>query len=126
MKSILIIEDDKDQSEILREKLSLKYTVTIATSAIDALTHLQKEKPDIILLDVMLPGGMNGFDFIEKLKKDPQLTNIPILVLTNLDTEAETTRKIGVADYLIKANTSLDEIEKKVESILATPRDDRV
>lgn len=121
MKTILIVEDDVSQQTILKEKLESTYRVLTALTARDAWVLVQKEHPDLMTLDIMLPGGMNGFDLLEQLKKDPASASLPVLVLTNLDTEEEVTRKIGVADYLVKTNTSMDAIAAKINKLLGTP-----
>ncbi len=122
MKTLLIIEDDKSQLQILQDKFAAEYRVLTAGTVADGWTLVQKELPDLVILDIMLPGGMNGFDLLEQLKKDSRFRAIPVLVVTNLDTEEEVTRKIGVADYLIKANTSIDEIATKVHTLLGQPQ----
>lgn len=118
MKTILIVEDDAGAQTVLKTKLSGMYLVLTARTAMDGWNIVQKEHADLIILDIMLPGGMNGFDLLEKLKKDPRFAATPVLVLTNLDSEETATRKIGVADYLVKANTSIDDIAAKVTAIL--------
>lgn len=114
-KTVLLIEDDLDIQKVFSEKLKLKgFNVVLAIDAAHGLHALQEISPDIILLDIMLPGSMNGFDFLEKIKSDPRWKNIPVLVLTNLDTEKDAALKAGAHDYLIKANTDLEFIAQKV------------
>ncbi len=116
---ILIVEDELPQQKALSTKLTAEgFQVLIATNVKDGLLLLTKEHPDLILLDIMLPGQMNGFDMLEQIKRDPNLQAIPVLVLTNLDTEETVTRKIGAADYLVKANTSMEEIVRRVKAAL--------
>ncbi len=115
MKKILIIEDDTSLSSAYREMFSKQnVTVIVSTTGQEGLRLVVSEKPDIILLDIMLPGGMNGFDVLEQLKKNPLTGKIPVIVLTNLDTEEKVARTIGASDYLVKANTTKDEIVKLV------------
>jgi len=118
MKTLLIVEDDVSQQNILKAKFEKGYRVLTDRTVAEGWVTIQKEHPDLILLDIMLPGGMNGFDLLERLKKDPQLAATPVIVLTNLDTEEEVTRKIGVSEYYVKANTSIDEIFAKVNTLL--------
>lgn len=63
----------------------------------------------------MLVGGTNGLDILSQLKKEPETQNIPVIVLTNLDSEEKTARDIGAQDYLVKANVSRDEIVEIVK-----------
>lgn len=119
MKKVLIIEDDwalaKIYDEILEEQ-GLK-TVTAKTGG-EGLELASQESPDLIILDVMLPGGLNGFDVLETLRRKNQFKFTPVIVLTNLDSEKETALKIGATDYIVKANTSLDELVTKCKTLL--------
>jgi two-component system, OmpR family, phosphate regulon response regulator PhoB len=118
-KLILLVEDDLDIQKIYSEKLKTKgFDVTLAIDAAHALHELNEHKPSLILLDIMLPGDMNGFEVLEKIKVDPATANIPVIVLTNLDTEKDAALKAGANDYLLKANTTLEELVNKVTSIL--------
>lgn len=118
MKTILVIEDDMVQQKALSDALSVQFRVLTALDGKIGWNIIVKEHPDLILLDIMLPGGINGFDLLSQLKMDPAVSNTPVVVLTNLDTEETTARKIGVADYLIKSNTSIDTIVTKVNALL--------
>lgn len=122
MKKILIIEDDRQLVLIYRQSLTDGQTqiVSAATGA-EGLTLATQEHPDLILLDIMLPGGMNGFDILEQLKRTPALAAIPVIMLTNLDSEEKIAREIGVTDYLIKANTSLSDAVARIRQRLGNP-----
>ena len=118
-KTILLIEDDLDIQRIYSMKLDAAgFKVLLSVDATQGLTELKKEKPDLILLDIMLPGKMNGFELLKNLKEDEALKNIPVVVLTNLDTENDEALNLGAVDYIIKANTNLDQIVEKVKSLL--------
>jgi DNA-binding response OmpR family regulator len=117
MKNILIIEDNADLQKLYTDALSKKdCNVICQSTAKDGLLSMEKQKPDLVVLDIMLPGGENGFDVLEKMKKDPNLKNVPVLVVTNLDTEEKTARDIGVTDYIVKTNISFEEIVNKILS----------
>lgn len=119
MKKILIIEDDMQVNEIYKQKLTEEgYEVIITTSAQDGWNAVKNDNPDLVLLDIMLPGGMNGFDFLEQLRHDKIMQNIPVYVLTNLDSERKVAMDIGATDYFVKANTSIDEIVKRINNLL--------
>jgi DNA-binding response OmpR family regulator len=120
MKTIIIIEDDPSQLTALQTSLTAQFRVLTAMDCKAGWAIIIKEHPDLLLLDIMLPGGMNGFDLLEQIKKDAQVRDMPVVVLTNLDTEEDATRKIGVADYLIKSNTSIATIAAKISAILGT------
>lgn len=118
-KKILLVEDDLDIQRVYSQKLQSEgYDVTLSIDASHALQILESERPDIILLDIMLPGAMNGFDALQHIKQDQRYKDIPVLMLTNLDTEKDEALKIGAADYLIKANTDLPVLVEKIKSLL--------
>src|SRR3989344_3618292 len=119
-KKILIVEDDIQTQRVYHNKLtSVGYAVILAATGKEGLFSAKKIKPDLVILDIMLPGtGMNGFDVLEAMKKDSNLKNIPVLVLTNLDTEEKVAKEIGANEYLVKANISIDDLVEKVQSRL--------
>lgn len=111
MGKILIVEDDKPTQELYKVKLEASgYQVDLASDGQEAITKAGQQKPDLIILDLMLPGGMNGFDILTRLRQSDELKNTKVIVLTNLSSEAETAKDMGVYDYLVKANTSIDEV----------------
>lgn len=116
---ILVIEDDPQLQIMYKRKLTFeKFTALVATTGEEGLKIATEQHPDLILLDVMLPGQMNGFDVLEVLKRDEQLKKIPVIMSTNLNSEETVAKTIGVVDYLIKANTSLDEVIEKIKKHL--------
>ncbi len=118
-KIVLIVEDDTSLQKLLTEKLNTENINTVVVdTAQKAINRIHEEKPDLILLDIMLPGGMNGFDVLEQIKGNEVLKHIPVIVLTNLSTEQKTAQEIGAVDYIVKANISLDEVVLKVKNHL--------
>lgn len=119
-KKVLIIEDDIQTQRVYYSKLtSVGFGVILASTGKEGLFTAKKMNPDLIILDAMLPGnGMNGFDVLEQLKREEALKNIPVIMLTNLDTEEKVAREIGAADYLVKANVSIDDVSDKVKEYL--------
>ena len=119
MRKILIIEDDTSLSEAYKEMFKPEeFSVSIAATGQEGLNRIKQETTDIIILDIMLPGGMNVFDVLEQIKRNPATQNLPVLVLTNLDSEDKVAKTIGVCDYAVKANTTKDEVVKLVMSCL--------
>lgn len=120
-KKILLIEDDKFLSGILIKRLQdAEFEARLSETATDALNLLKQEKVDLILLDLILP-GMNGFDFLKEIKtNNPELTEIPVIVLSNLGQEEEINRakQLGAKDFLIKAHYTTKEIIEKVKEFL--------
>ncbi|OGK16804.1 hypothetical protein A2774_05340 [Candidatus Roizmanbacteria bacterium RIFCSPHIGHO2_01_FULL_39_12c] len=113
---ILLVEDDKVLSQMYQDKLAHQgFDVVSADTGSRALTMLKSFKPDVILLDIMLPGGMNGFDVLQIIKQDQKLKNIPVIILTNLDTEKDTALDLGAIDYVVKSEVVLSELVKLIK-----------
>lgn len=120
MKKILIIEDNTELQQVYQEGLAPKgFTLEFAKTAQAGLTAMKTAAPDLLILDIMLPDGSNGFDVLETMKKDPQLTAIPVFMVTNLDSQEKIAREIGVADYIVKTNTPFDKIIEKIVTYLS-------
>ncbi len=119
MKRVLFIEDDWSLQKIYVDALKTRDIQCIsALTGKDGFDKAKKELPDLIILDIMLPGGQNGFDILTQLKRDTETSNIPVLVLTNLDSEQKTALSLGAVDYVVKANTSLDQVLTKIEALV--------
>ena len=117
---MLIVEDD----EVLLRALYLifhdsDYSITTATDGDIGLKIAQRIKPDIILLDLLLP-KMSGFEFLKYIKSMPDLKDIPVVVLSNLGDKEnmEKAKSLGANDYFIKSNTDLDLLKNKIENII--------
>ncbi len=118
-KKVLVIEDDLKTQRVYYQRLSDEgYGVVLAATGSEAISSVKGQKPDLIILDIMLPGGMNGFDVLEQLKKDEVMKKIPVVVLTNLDTEAKVAKQIGAEGYLVKANVSIEDVIVEINQYL--------
>jgi len=118
-KKILIIEDDKFLRKVIDKKLSKEgYLVIEAVDGEKGLKAVKDKKPDLVLLDLVLP-EMDGFEVLDKMKKDPSLSNIPVIILSNLGEvkDIEKGLKMGAKDYLIKAHFTLGEIIERIEAV---------
>lgn len=119
-KTILIVEDDKFLRELIAQKLIKEgYKVLEAIDGEEGLKKTQEEKPDLVLLDLILP-GIDGFEVLTNIKKDPELGQIVVIILSNLGQREDVERgiKLGAADYMIKAHFTPGEIIEKVNSLL--------
>lgn len=117
---ILLVEDDSFLSNIYQTKFTKEgYQVALAGDGEEALKAVKTKKPDIVLLDVLLP-KLDGFAVLEKLKKDPETKDIPVILLTNLGQRDDVDRglQLGAADYLIKAHFKPSETVEKVKKVL--------
>jgi DNA-binding response OmpR family regulator len=114
---ILLIEDDKFLRTVLEKKLSSEgFEVVSAVDGDEALEKIISDKPDIILLDIILP-KKSGFLVLENIKKDPEFKKIPVLIISNLGQEEDVKRglSLGAIEYFVKAKVSLDDVVKKIK-----------
>jgi len=119
-KKILIAEDDSFLLSMYANKFEMEnFSVFTAEDGKKALRTALKELPDLILLDLMLP-GMDGFEVLKELKNDEKGKRIPVILLTNLSQRDEIDRGIGLGamDYLIKAHFMPSEVVEKVKNVL--------
>ena len=119
-KKILIIEDDKFLRELIAQKLLKEnYETSEAVDGEEGLKKIKEERPDLILLDLILP-GIDGFEVLAKMKEDSALSQIPVIILSNLGQKEDVEKglKLGAADYLIKAHFTPVEIVEKIRTIL--------
>ena len=102
-KKILVVDDEPANLNLMRQILKNDYDLAFAKSGADALSHLQKQAPDLVLLDVMMP-GMDGYEVCEQIKKDPRSSHVPVIFCTAMSDEADEVRgfKLGAVDYLTK------------------------
>jgi len=117
---ILIVEDDKFLRELITKKLDKEgYETSQAVDGEEGLEKVKKEKPALVLLDLILP-GIDGFEVLSKIKEDPALSRIPVIILSNLGQKEDVERglKLGAIDYLIKAHFTPGEIIEKVRTNL--------
>jgi len=117
---ILLVEDERMVREAVRRKLENSgFQVFEAGDGQEAITIAQKDKPDLILLDLIIP-LLDGISVLEKLRAESWGKNIPVIILSNLaDSETvEESKKRGVSDYLVKTDWSLDDVVAKVKIIL--------
>lgn len=117
---VLLVEDDAFLANIYQTKFEMeKFKVTHADNGEDGLAQAKKKKPDIILLDILMP-KMDGFTVLQKLKEDGDLKDIPVILLTNLGQKDDVDKglELGAVDYLIKAHFKPSETVAKVKKAL--------
>ncbi len=121
-KTVLLIEDEKDIREAVAEALTdAGFKVGTATNGMDGLAQALQEHPDIILLDLIMP-GYDGHTVLEKLRQDPWGKQARVVVLSAMDDAGNIAGAYDgdITSYIIKAHNSLDEIVKKVRESLYT------
>jgi len=120
MKKILFVEDEISLQKAIRELLTQEgYEVLTASDGDEGLIKAERENPDLILLDLILP-KKDGFEVLKELKADEKMKDIPVIVLTNLEGvgDVEKALTLGAKTYLVKANYELDDVLKMVRDNL--------
>ncbi len=121
-KKILLVEDDRYINRAYNDGLSRAgFDVRVAHDGKEALQKIKEDKPDIILLDVLMP-NMNGLEMLEEIRMDKSLAHTPVIVLSNLSqgTDVEKAKVLGVVEYLIKSDLSMEDVIEKVKFHLVT------
>lgn len=121
MAKILIIEDDEILVKMYKRKLEHEgFEVATAFSGGEGMIAAPQEKPDLILLDIMMP-AVDGFEVIKNLRAVKETKDIPVIILTNLGTSdifLNEAKRLGVKQYLIKYKTSTNEVIEKIKQEL--------
>ena len=116
-KKILLVEDEEIMINLLQRKLVKEgYKVLIARDGQEGLEKMRKEKPDLVLLDIIMP-KMGGFEVMEEMEKDKELNKIPVIVISNSGqpVELDKAQKLGAKDWLIKTEFDPQEVVEKVK-----------
>src|ERR1035437_4028163 len=119
-KKILIVEDDIFMNTLLAQKFSKMGALMFsAKNGEEVFEILRVQKVDVIGLDILLP-GMNGFDILRKIKADPNLKDIPVVILSNLGqkNDIDMGLKLGAKKFLVKALYSMDELAEQFSGVL--------
>jgi DNA-binding response OmpR family regulator len=120
VKTVLIVEDDAFLSNIYKTKLTKEgFSILMADNGEDGLAMIKKEKPALVLLDIMLP-KMDGFEVLAEVQKDAALKKIPIVIMSNLgqDSDVEKGKGLGAVDYIVKSDTTLEHVIETVNKYL--------
>lgn len=120
MKQILLVEDDQFLSTLLKNRLQKEsFDVLLAKNGDEALVILEKNKPDLVLMDIILP-GRSGFEAMEAIISDPRYGKAPVMIISNLGQESDIAKgkQLGAVDYFVKAQTPIDEMIKKIKEYL--------
>jgi len=116
-KKILLAEDDSVIGPMYETKLTQDgFSVVLAVDGATALEALNKEKFDLVLLDIIMP-QLDGFSVLEEIRSNSKIKNMPVIMLTNLgtDEDIEKGKKMGVIDYLVKSSLTPTEVSLRVK-----------
>ncbi len=120
-KKVLIIEDDDFLQGLEAKKLTKEgYEVLVASNGGDAFKQIDEHRDiNIILLDLLLP-EVDGFTILAKIREENKIPNVPIIVFSNLAEDKDIARanKLGVNDFMVKSNFTLDELVAKLKSLI--------
>lgn len=122
MKTVLLVEDDKFLSSLLKNRLEKEgFGVLHATDG-DMALELLRANPGavgLVLLDIILP-RKSGFEVLEEIQRDPTISNVQIIITSNLgqDTDVARGKELGAVDYYVKAHTSIDDLVSRVRNYL--------
>ena len=119
-KRILIVEDDADLRKTLQDFLIAEnFDAIVAMDGENGINLAKSEKPDLLLLDIILP-KKDGYEVLQELKSNQETKNIPVILLTNLESAADVEKalKLGATTYLTKADYKLEEVAEKIRETL--------
>lgn len=120
---ILVIEDDTFLLDAYKVKLQQeKYDILSAKDGEEGLELAKKEKPDLIILDLILP-KVSGIDVLKKIRQDAKVKDIPVIIASNLDQkeQIEQAKEIGAIDYFIKSNIAINDLINQIDTYLSKP-----
>lgn len=127
MSKLLIIEDDPLVARMYQKVMGFEnLDVEVASNGFEGLEKAKELKPDLILCDVMMP-KMNGMQVLDKIKADPELKNIPVIMLTNLSgtQDAELALKKGATAYLVKSQFRPKDVAEKAKEYISNAAEDQ-
>ena len=119
-KRVVVVEDDEHISKVYEIKLAKEgIAVILARDGEEAVAKITAEKPDLVILDLMIP-KKDGFGVLEDIKKVPELAQIPVIVLSNLGQKSDQDRALalGANEYLVKVDYPIQEVIDKVKGYL--------
>jgi DNA-binding response OmpR family regulator len=119
---VLLVEDDLMVVRMYERKLTTDgFEVALAYNGEDGLSALKEDRPDIVLLDIMMP-KLSVLDMLKTVKAEAQYKSLPVVILTNLgdrDEDVQQCKDLGAEDYWVKANLRLDDLTGKINKILS-------
>jgi DNA-binding response OmpR family regulator len=120
LKKILVAEDDEFLSTLIKNRLKREnFDVQVAKDGEEVLATLKTFKPDLVLIDIILPKKL-GFEVMEEIQKDPKTSRTPFMVISNLgqDSDIQKAKELGAIDYFIKARILIDDLIKRIKGFL--------
>lgn len=122
MSKILIVEDDISLRDVYSARLEAEgYQIVVAANGEEALAIAVKERPDLMLLDVMMP-KISGFDVLDIIRTTPEIAHTRVIMMTALSAQEDRERgeKLGVDKYLVKSQVTLEEVVSTIKTVLGS------
>lgn len=119
-KKIIVADDEQFIATAYSDGLERAgFTVVVARNGEEAYEKTATEKPDLVLLDLIMP-KQNGFEVLKKLKSNSELQHIPVVILSNLsqETDESEAKKLGAIDFIVKSDISLEALIKRINQLL--------
>ncbi|MEK7552607.1 MAG: response regulator [Patescibacteria group bacterium] len=119
-KHVLIVEDDEFLRSLTAKRLEKEgYRIDVAVDGENAISLLETIKPDIVLLDLLLP-GKDGFEVLKNIRASATVKTVPVVIFSNLGQKEDIQKAnaLGVEDFLIKANFTLDDVVSKINKLV--------
>ncbi|MDO8504742.1 MAG: response regulator [Candidatus Liptonbacteria bacterium] len=119
-KHILVVEDDRFLSSLIKARLEKDgFFVGQAFDGEEGRQYLKKGHPDLIVLDLIMP-KVPGFQLLEEISLDPNLSRIPVVILSNLAQESDVmkAKQLGAVEYFVKVRVSIDDLIKRIKDLL--------
>lgn len=123
MTKVLLVEDDLSLREVYTARLQAEnFQISVASNGEEALATAVKEMPDLIILDVMMP-RISGFDVLDILRSTPETAKVRVIMMTALSAPEDKERgeKLGVDEYLVKSQVSLEDVVATIRKVLNLP-----
>lgn len=116
MKRILVIEDEDILCKLYTQTLtSAGYEVSGVRSGEAGLKSIGISPPDLVLLDLLLPGGMDGFEFLDRMRQNPQTVSTLVVIFTNIISEIAHAKTVGAAEVLIKSEVNMENLVRIIK-----------
>ncbi len=120
-KKVLIVEDDSFLQGLASTKLQKDgFELLVAGDSTGASKILETETPDIIILDIILPGATDGLGILKKVRENTKTAKTPVIMFSNMsdDINVKKAKELGATEYMIKSNFTLDELSEKIKDLL--------
>lgn len=118
MSKVLFIDDDSPTLKIYKERFSEMFDVLLAPTGMKGVNLAVKEKPNVIILDILLGANFNGYDVLKALRLHKELKKIPVIVLTNLESQEKPAKDLGAVECFVKANISINVVGDIIKKYL--------